>query len=60
MTTIIMGSSMVRVFGLPTACGPNKVHCHPGILVQNINSLLPTVLANYSSIGTIVTLICFN
>ena len=55
-TTIIV----VRDFSLPTVCGPTKVRCHPGAQVHNTNSLLPTVLANYSNIDTIVTHIGFN
>lgn len=51
---------MVRDFGLPAACVPTKVHCHPGSRVQAINSLLPTVLANYFNIGSVVTHVGFN
>ena len=51
---------MVRDIGLPTVCGPTKVHCHPGDHVHDINTLLTTVLANYSKIDTIVTHVGFN
>jgi hypothetical protein len=40
--------------------GPTKFHCHQGSHVQDINSPLPKVLANYSNIVTIVTHVGFN
>lgn len=46
---------MVRDFYIPPSpSGPCKVHCFPGARVRDIHRRLPSILAGYTKISTII------
>lgn len=54
-STLVIGSSMIRdVYIPPSPSGPCKVHCFPGARVRDIQRRLPSILAGYTKVSTII------
>ena len=54
-STLVIGSSMIKdVYIPPSPSGPCKVHCFPGARVRDIQRRLPSILAGYTKVSTII------